>query len=228
MPNSVLQPTVLALRARPAAERGNRKWGMPNKRLHLTRAPSPSLPSLVHMIQVARSGEPKRLGITGPKQPERNEMSSTVPTIKPRPWWMTAVAVICVAGLVIWIPRDLFVPNVRDVEVWLGFELRGHLALLTAPLHWAIFAFGAWAFWTARPWIVPWAAGYIFYGAMSHLIWSEVSPNGRGWPIGLAQAIAISLFGLLLLRAARRNATGPLMGGTLDGPRKEEGRPEWL
>jgi hypothetical protein len=116
---------------------------------------------------------------------------------------MTAGALVCAACLVILIPRDLFVPSTRDVEVWFGFEIHGPLALLTAPIHWAIFAFGAWAFWTARPWIVPWAAGYLFYGGLAHLVWSEVSPNGRGWPIGLVQAVAISLVGVFLLRKAK-------------------------
>ena len=99
--------------------------------------------------------------------------------------------------------RDVFVPHVRDVEVWFGFELRGAAARLTAPLHWAIFAFGAWGFWRARPWIAPAAAAYVFYVALSHLVWSEASPNGNGWPIGLAQAAAISVPGFLLLRARR-------------------------
>ena len=123
----------------------------------------------------------------------------------PRPWWMTALAAFCVATLLVSIPRDLFVAGARDVEVWLGFEVRGPLAILTAPIHWAIFALGAWAFWTGRRWIVPWAAAYIFYVAVCHLIWSEVSPNGRGWPIGLVQAVAISVFGFLLLRAAGKD-----------------------
>lgn len=121
-----------------------------------------------------------------------------------REWWMTALAVICFAALLINVTRDLFFPDARDVEVWFGFELRGRLATLTAPLHWAILALGGWAFWTRRRWIVPWAAAYLFYAAFSHVVWSEVSPHGRGWPIGLAQAFVISLLGLLLLRANAR------------------------
>jgi hypothetical protein len=121
-----------------------------------------------------------------------------------RPWWMTLLACVCLIALLTNIPRDLFFPETREVEVWLGFEIRGRAALLTAPLHWAIFAIGAWAFWTQRSWVVPWAAVYLFYVALSHLIWSEVSANGRGWPIGLAQALGFSLAGLLLLRAGRR------------------------
>jgi catechol 2,3-dioxygenase-like lactoylglutathione lyase family enzyme len=90
----------------------------------------------------------------------------------------------------------------------LGFEVTGPAALATSPLHWALFATAAWAFWTGRPWIVPWAAGYLFYVALSHLVWSEASPHGRGWPIGLAEAAAITALAtaLLWLGAPRRRS----------------------
>ena len=114
---------------------------------------------------------------------------------------MTGLAVFCLATVAFLVPRDLFFAETRDVEVWLGFEVRGVAALLTAPLHWTIFAVGAWAFWNCRPWVIPWATGYVFYVALSHIIWSEASVNGRGWPSGLVQALAISIPGILLLRA---------------------------
>jgi hypothetical protein len=117
---------------------------------------------------------------------------------------MTALAVFCLATVAFLVARDLFVPHVRDVEVWLGFELHGRWARATAPLHWTIFLTGAWAFWTQRPWILPAAAAYAFYVALSHLVWSEASPNGHGWIAGLAQAAALSIPGVLLLRAHRR------------------------
>jgi hypothetical protein len=116
---------------------------------------------------------------------------------------MTALAFYCAFTVVFLAYRDLFVPHVRDVEVWGGFELQGAAAHYTAPLHWLIFAVGAWGFWRARPWIVPAAAAYTFYVALSHLVWSEASPHGNGWLVGLAQAAAISLPGFLLLRARR-------------------------
>jgi len=116
---------------------------------------------------------------------------------------MTALALFCAATVAFLVARDVFVVHVRDVEVWFGFELHGAAARLTAPLHWAIFAFGAWGFWRARPWIPRAAAAYVFYVALSHLVWSEASPNGHGWPVGLAQAGAISVPGWLLLRAQR-------------------------
>ena len=116
---------------------------------------------------------------------------------------MTALAAFCVATAIFLVPRDLFFSDTRDVEVWLGFEVRGTAALLTAPLHWAIFLVGAEAFWRRRPWILPCAAAYLFYVALSHLIWSGATPHGHGWPAGLAYALAISVPGVLLLRARR-------------------------
>lgn len=114
---------------------------------------------------------------------------------------MTALAVFCLGTVLFLVPRDLFVAHTRDVEVWFGFEVHGPWALLTAPLHWAIFAVGAWGFWSCRPWIVPCSAIYVFYVALSHLVWSETSPNGRGWPTGLLHAAALAIPGILLLRA---------------------------
>ena len=125
-----------------------------------------------------------------------------------RPRWMTALAVFCLASVLVLVARDLFHPPSRDVEVWVGFELHGTAARLTAPLHWIIFLVGAWGFWSQRPWIVPAAAAYAFYIALSHLVWSEASPNGHGWVAGLAQALVLSIPGVLLLRARRAPARG--------------------
>jgi hypothetical protein len=129
-----------------------------------------------------------------------------------RPWWMTGMAAFCLATVFFLVPRDLWSADTRDVEVWLGFELRGTPALLTAPFHWAVFLVGAWGFWFQRPWILPCAAAYAFYVALSHLIWSETSPNGHGWLAGLAQAAALSIPGVLLLRAHRRSIRGSEAG----------------
>jgi hypothetical protein len=121
---------------------------------------------------------------------------------------MSAAAAFCLVTIAFLVPRDLFFEETRDVEVWLGFEVHGRAARLTAPLHWAIFAAGAWGFWTQRPWIVPAAAAYAFYVALSHLVWSEASPHGRGWPTGLLQAALLSIPGALLLRAHALRSRG--------------------
>jgi hypothetical protein len=124
----------------------------------------------------------------------------------PRPLWMTALALFC-AGTVLFLLWYDLATDSRDVEVWLGFEVRGRAARLTAPLHWAIFAGGAWAFWTQQRWIAGAAALYVGYVALSHLIWSEASPNGNGWPIGLLQMGAIGVFALPLWRFHRTART---------------------
>jgi hypothetical protein len=131
---------------------------------------------------------------------------------------MRALALFCAFTVLFLVPRDLFFPETRDVEVWFGFELRGRAALYTAPLHWLVFALGAWGFWTRRPWILPAAAGYVFYVALSHLVWSEASPHGNGWPLGLAQALALSVPGVLLLRAHRRREIRPATAGISSAP----------
>jgi hypothetical protein len=114
---------------------------------------------------------------------------------------MTALALLCVTALAVTVPSDLFIERARDVEVWGGFEVHGLAARLSAPIHWALFALGAWAFWTARPWAPTAAAAYMFYVAVSHLVWSEASPHGRGWQIGIVQAVVIAIIGVILLRA---------------------------
>jgi hypothetical protein len=119
--------------------------------------------------------------------------------------WMRGMAAFCAISCAFLVYRDLMVPEVREVEVWLGFELHGRAALLSAPLHWAILALGAWAYWTKQRWIALATAFYLFYVAGSHLIWSEASPNGRGWPMGLLQAAGFATLGALFLFAHRRS-----------------------
>jgi hypothetical protein len=140
---------------------------------------------------------------------EHHEMDgSTTPEKAPRPWWMTGLAIFCLGSVAFLVPRDLFLARTRDVEVWFGFELHGTPALLTAPIHWAIFLTGAWGFWLQRSWILPCAAAYAFYIAFCHLVWSEASPNGNGWLVGVLQAAAFSVPGFILLYAYRQTRHG--------------------
>ena len=116
---------------------------------------------------------------------------------------MTALAAFCPVDGRVPRARDLFVPHVRDVEVWFGFELHGTAArsprrCTGRSSRSAHGGSGARGRGSSRA-----AAVYVFYVALSHLVWSEASPNGNGWPIGLAQAAAISVPGFLLLRARR-------------------------
>ena len=96
---------------------------------------------------------------------------------------------------------DAFVPAARAVEVLVGFEItdlrhRDHAAALGDLRDRRVGVLDGENLDRAR------AAGYLFYAALSHLVWSEASPHGRGWPIGLLQALGLSAVGALLLRRA--------------------------
>jgi hypothetical protein len=113
------------------------------------------------------------------------------------------MAACCAATVLFLAARDLFVPHVRDTEVWLGFELHGLAARLTAPLHWALYTAGAVAFWRDRPWIWNAAAAYAGAIAVSHLVWNLTSASGGGLGAGLWQAALFSLPAIGLYAAPR-------------------------
>ena len=127
------------------------------------------------------------------------------PAENTRPAWATALSAFCALTVVFLVVRDLTIAEVRDVEVWFGFEVHGWMAWVTAPLHWALFAAGAWGYAQQRPWVWPWASVYAMYIAISHLGWNLVSPLGGGWTAGLTQMILFSIpaIGLLYARPSR-------------------------
>lgn len=102
--------------------------------------------------------------------------------------------------MVFLIYRDLALPHVRDTEVWFGFELRGGLAIATAPIHWAIFGIGAWLFGKGHPRAWLYASLYAVYIAISHLIWNVTSPVGGGLAEGLVQLAFFLIPAALLFR----------------------------
>ena len=116
---------------------------------------------------------------------------------------MLGLSGFCLATVVFLVVRDLFVPEIAGVEVWFGIEVRGAAARLSAPLHWAIFAVGAWGFATRRVGTFLVAAVYAFYVAGSHLVWNGISPNGGGWTAGVVQGVFLALPGLGLLYGHR-------------------------
>ena len=123
---------------------------------------------------------------------------------------MTVLAAFCVATALFLAYRDLFVPEVADVEVWFGVEVHGAAARWSAPIHWSIFAVGAWGFWRGFRATLAWASAYAFYIALGHLVWNGSSPHGGGWPMGLLQGALLSLpgFGLLWAYEASRERSG--------------------
>lgn len=114
--------------------------------------------------------------------------------IQRRPWWMNLLLGFCAYMTFIYLPYDMFVkPVAEDGEVWFGVLLRGWAAKLTEPVHWAIYAAGAYGFWRMRTWMWPWAALYVGQIAVGMLVWNVIDARGR-WVGGI---IAAALFGLL-------------------------------
>jgi uncharacterized protein len=111
-----------------------------------------------------------------------------------RPWWMNLLMIFCAYMAIVYLPWDLFVkPVVRDEEVWFGFRLYGWGAKATEPLHWAIYAAGAYGFWRMRSWMWPWAAVYAAQVAIAMLVWPIVYKGGAsGWLTGVISGV---LFG---------------------------------
>jgi hypothetical protein len=120
-----------------------------------------------------------------------------------RPWWMTGLLGFCAIMALVYEPYDfLLKPVARDQEVWVGFMLTGWAAKATEPLHWAIYAAGAWGFWKMRPWMHPWAALYSASVALGMGIWAvrdAAEPRMRAG--GLALCAAFAALSVALWRA---------------------------
>lgn len=122
-----------------------------------------------------------------------------------RPWWMNALLAFCLYMTFIYLPYDLFVkPVAADEEVWFGFVLRGWWAKATAPLHWLIYAAGAWGFWRMSRWMWPWAALYCGQVAVAMAVWNVVDARGGGWLPGLVAAAVFLVPTVALWRSKRR------------------------
>lgn len=111
-----------------------------------------------------------------------------------RPHWMNAILAFCLFMSFVYVPFDLFLkPVEQDQEVWFGFMLTGWWAKATAPLHWAIYAAGAWGFWHMKRWLHPWAALYVAQVAVGMLVWSLLDERGSA----LGGGVAFLAFGAL-------------------------------
>ena len=122
-----------------------------------------------------------------------------------RPWWMSALWGFCLYMTFIYLPFDLFIkPVAEDEEVWFGFVLRGWAAKLTEPLHWLIYAAGAYGFWKMKRWMWPWAAVYMAQVTIAMLVWNLVDPRGGGWLPGLLAAAVVAVPTVALWRAKSR------------------------
>jgi short-subunit dehydrogenase len=123
--------------------------------------------------------------------------------LQQRPWWMNVLMLFCAYMAAVYMPWDFFVkPVARDAEAWFGFLLHGWWAKLTEPLHWAIYAAGAYGFWRMRSWMWPWAALYAAQVALGMFVWSIVYVGGmRGWLGGLVSFIPFAVIAVALWNA---------------------------
>lgn len=128
-----------------------------------------------------------------------------------RPWWMNLIFGFCLYMTFIYMPYDMFVkPVAADAEVWFGILVHGWAAKLTEPLHWAIYAAGAYGFWKMRPWLWPWAALYVGQIGVGMLVWSVRDLRGH-WAWGAAALVLFGSLAVVLWRARdlfRRPAAG--------------------
>jgi len=119
-----------------------------------------------------------------------------------RPWWMNALMLFCAYMTFIHMPWDFFFkPIERDAEAWFGFLLYGWAAKATEPIHWAIFAAGAYGLWRMRAWMWPWASLYVVQVAFGMLMWNVAYPAGRGVLVGSVVLVPYALIAVALWRA---------------------------
>ena len=121
-----------------------------------------------------------------------------------RPWWMNLTMLFCAYMAGLYMPWDILVkPLADDAEAWFGLLLHGWAAKLTAPLHWLIYAAGAYGFWRMRSWMWPWAAVYVAQVAIGMLVWNITYIGGlRGWVAGVASTVPFAILAISLWRAA--------------------------
>src|SRR5215470_10683160 len=123
-----------------------------------------------------------------------------------RPHWMNALMLFCAYMTFFYMPWDFFVKSVaQDGEAWFGLVLHGWGAKLTEPLHWAIYAAGAYGFWRMRSWMWPWAAVYTAQVAFGMLVWNVAYVGGlRGWLGGVAAFVPWAAIAVALWNAQER------------------------
>ena len=119
-----------------------------------------------------------------------------------RPVWMNLIFYFCLYMTFIYMPFDMFYkPAANDHEIWFGFALTGWWAKATEPLHWIIYAAGAYGFAGMKRWMWPWAAVYAVQVVIAMVVWNLVSPRGGGMVSGLIAGAIFMLPFVALIRA---------------------------
>lgn len=121
-----------------------------------------------------------------------------------RPWWMNLLFYFCLYMTVVYMPFDIFLKAVaEDHEIWFGFTLTGWWAKATEPLHWMIYAGGAYGFLRMKSWMWPWAAVYATQVVIAMVVWNLLNPplGGGGWLGGLVSGVVAAVPMIALWRA---------------------------
>ena len=140
---------------------------------------------------------------------ERGVAFDVVAELRRRPWWMNVLWAFCLYMTFIYLPYDLFFkPVAEDEEVWFGFVLRGWAAKATEPLHWLIYAAGAYGFWKMSRWMWPWAAFYAAQVAIAMLVWNIIDSRGSVF-MGIVSAAIFVVPTVALWRAKERFRAAP-------------------
>lgn len=115
---------------------------------------------------------------------------------------MNLLGLFCLYMACVYLPFDMFFkPVADDREVWFGLALSGWWAKATEPIHWIIYALGAWGFWGMRRWMWPWAAVYAAQIAVGMLVWNVTDARGRGAVGGVITALVFMIPTIALWRA---------------------------
>lgn len=118
--------------------------------------------------------------------------------LSPRPWWMNLIWAFCLYMTFIYMPFDIFTkPFERWEEVWFGYTLVGWWAKATEPLHWLIYAGGAYGFWKMTPLTWPLATAYSAQVTIAMIVFNLLPDGKGGGPI--AAAVSGSIFMLLTI-----------------------------
>ena len=130
-----------------------------------------------------------------------------------RPWWMNLIFYFCVFMTFVYVPFDLFAkPVAVDREIWFGFAVSGWWAKATEPIHWFIYAAGAYGFLKMKSWMWPWAAVYTGQVVIAMFVFNIVNEQaGGGWRAGgiAAAVFAVPMVALWRSRARFGRAVRP-------------------
>jgi hypothetical protein len=126
-----------------------------------------------------------------------------------RPRWMNPIFYFCLYMAFVYMPFDFFFkPLATDHEIWFGVALTGWWAKATEPVHWLIYAAGAYGFWKMKAWMWPWAAVYVAQVVIAMFVWNLINEHGQGIVAGVVTAALYAVPMVALWRAKTLFRTG--------------------